>query len=191
MHRAVARTTAGVLAIVGAIGCASTRKIAAPASCSEELPPPDRGRATAPTAQAEASHSLLSSSVLNLEDVKKYIDRFKQSVRRAWEPKAESVMAQKDPRGRCLCSDRRTVVKFTLDRSGAIHDVVVVQSSRLAFLDRVAVEALNEVRQVDGPPTPIFGQGDRARMSFGFVLGLARPSDSVSTVGMRLRPNCP
>jgi TonB family protein len=112
--------------------------------------------------------------------VKKYVDRIKQTVGRIWKAKIEKATAEADPKGRCLCSDRRTIVEFTVDRSGAIRDVVVTHSSGVTFLDRVSVEAFNEVRQVEGPPPAIFGEKATAVMGFGFTLGLGRGARSTS-----------
>ena len=106
-------------------------------------------------------------------DVKEYIDRLKDAVGRVWTPKAEHLMKEKDPDALCVCSDRRTVVEFTLDRSGSFSDVHVVKSSRVGFLDRLAVEAMREVGKVNDPPPSLFGDGEvTASLGFGFVLGI-------------------
>jgi TonB family protein len=117
--------------------------------------------------------------------LKEYGQRLTKTVRPVWFSKVERLALDKDPQGRCLCSPRRAVVEFTIDRSGSILACHIVQSSEVGFVDQSALEAMNEVGQVKDPPASIFGDQPSAKMAIGFTLALDERFESWSCDRLR------
>ena len=159
-----------VIAVISTTACATSKAasrrpyVPPPHYCSEGLPAPEAARS--------ASDDSQPGRLENDPSVKDYVRRLKEAARAIWIPKVERLGYQKDPRGRCLCSQRRAVVEFTIDRSGSILPSRIVRSSQVRFVDQSALETMNEIGQVKDPPTSIFGDQPTVKLAFGFVLAL-------------------
>ncbi|MBS2022843.1 MAG: TonB family protein [Deltaproteobacteria bacterium] len=100
-----------------------------------------------------------------------YLNRVKETVGRIWTSDVQEVSARRDPTGAVhMYTDRRTVVEFTLDRSGEIRDVKVSSSSGVDYLDRVAVDAFKKAERFPNPPAGLLGTEGQITLPFAFTL---------------------
>lgn len=100
-----------------------------------------------------------------------YLNRVKETVGRIWSLDVQQVAMRRDPTGDLfLYKDRRTVVEFTLDKSGEIRDVKVSLSSGVDYLDRVAVDAFKKAERFPNPPSGLLGIDGQITLPFAFTL---------------------
>ena len=110
-----------------------------------------------------------------------FLNRVKETVGRVWVQKVQSEAGKRDPTGQLYSyKDRRTVVEFTLDKSGEITDVKVAGSSGVPYLDEVAVDAFKVVQRFPNPPPGLIQENGVVTLPFAFTLLAA-------TGGMRLQ----
>src|SRR5207248_1514449 len=103
-----------------------------------------------------------------------YLNRVKETVARIWEPSVQEQVQRHDPTGHMYSyKDRRTIVEFTLDRTGEVKGVRVQESSGVTYLDQVAVDAFRRAERFPNPPPGLFDEMGTARIGFGFVLHAA------------------
>ena len=109
-----------------------------------------------------------------------YFNRVKESVARVWTQKVQDESTKRDPTGQLYSyRDRRTVVYYTIDKTGEVVDVHVVASSGVPYLDEVAVDSFRIVERFPNPPPGLVSDG-HATICFAFTLLAA-------TGGMRLQ----
>jgi len=110
-----------------------------------------------------------------------FLNRVKETVGRVWVQKVQDAAGKRDPTGQLYSyKDRRTVVEFTLDKSGEITDVKVAGSSGVPYLDEVAVDAFKVVQRFPNPPPGLIQENGVVTLPFAFTLLAA-------TGGMRLQ----
>ena len=98
---------------------------------------------------------------------------------------------RRDPTGQLYSfRDRRTVIEFTLDKSGEIKDVKVQASSGVDYLDRVAVDAFKKAERFPNPPTGLLGTDGVITMPFAFTL-LATTGGARMQMGPAYLPGSP
>jgi len=136
----------------------------------------------------EGDETLLNSRAFKYAG---YLNRVKETVARIWEPSVQEEVAKHDPSGRMYSyKDRRTLVEFTLDRSGSVKEVRVQESSGVTYLDQVAVDAFRRAERFPNPPPGLFDATGTARIGFGFVL-YAAPEGVRMSFGPAYLPGSP
>ncbi|HZX95961.1 MAG TPA: energy transducer TonB [Myxococcales bacterium] len=119
-----------------------------------------------------------------------FLNRVKESVARVWTQKVIDESSRRDPTGQLYSfRDRRTVVEYTIDKTGEIVDVRVLQSSGVQYLDEVALDAFRVVQRFPNPPPGLVPDG-RVALGFAFTL-MAMPSGPRLQVGPAYLPGSP
>lgn len=96
-----------------------------------------------------------------------FFNRIAESIRREWHPGVP--LAQRDPSGQIYgIEDRYTVLRVTIDRQGAIEELVVAESCGVDFLDQEAMRAFRAAQPFANPPRKLFARGDTYSFQFGF-----------------------
>ena len=136
----------------------------------------------------EGDETLLNSRAFKYAG---YLNRVKETVARIWVPAVEDQAQRHDPNGHMYSfKDRRTVVEYTLDRSGEVRDVHVLESSGVSYLDQVAVDSFRRAQRFPNPPPGLFNEAGTARLGFAFTL-LAAPDGLRMSFGPAYLPNSP
>jgi len=136
----------------------------------------------------EGDETLLNSRAFKYAG---YLNRVKETVARIWVPAVEDSAQRHDPNGHMYSfKDRRTVVEYTLDRSGEVKDVHVAESSGVSYLDQVAVDSFRRAQRFPNPPPGLFNETGTARLGFAFTL-LAAPEGVRMSFGPAYLPNSP
>jgi len=98
-----------------------------------------------------------------------FFNRVKREVSARW--RAVEVYRAHDPRGEVYgVQDRQTVLNITLDASGALAGVEVLQSSGVRALDLEAIEAFKRAQPFYHPPKGLVDPDGKIRFKFGFFL---------------------
>ena len=96
-----------------------------------------------------------------------FFNRMKRQVAQSWNPGA--VLVRRDPNGKVYGSkDRVTLVRVTLDTSGALIDVVVLKGSGVAALDEEATRAFRAAQPFPNPPAGMISDAASQQISFTF-----------------------
>jgi TonB family protein len=108
------------------------------------------------------------STFLNTREFKYagFFNRVKQRVSEQWNP--NSVLHQHDPTGRMLGRGRVTVVSVTIDRSGSLLNVQVVNGSGADFLDEEAMAAFERAAPFLNPPEGLLDPQGMISFRFSF-----------------------
>jgi TonB family protein len=101
-----------------------------------------------------------------------YFQRIRQRLDRAWEKSLRDKLEKIYHRGRSLASERdyttRTLV--TLDQTGKVVRVQILEESGTRDLDDAAVRAFNEAGPFPNPPQGLVGVGKAVEIRWDFVL---------------------
>ena len=98
-----------------------------------------------------------------------FFNRVKREVSARW--RAIEVYRAHDPRGEVYgVQDRQTVLNVTLDASGALAGIEVLQSSGVRALDLEAIEAFKRAQPFYHPPKGLADPDGKIRFKFGFFL---------------------
>jgi TonB family protein len=100
-----------------------------------------------------------------------YFEAFKKVVRDKWTALVVDRIKTEDPTG-CKFSavDRDVVLNFRLQADGRIRDVTVAESAQVAYIDQMAVEALEAVSPITAPPPGLLDADGTVRLPFVFKL---------------------
>lgn len=112
-----------------------------------------------------------NKSALNTREYRfaHFFNRVKREVSERW--RAIDVYRAHDPRGQVYgVQDRQTVLNVTLDASGALAGVEVIQSSGVRALDLEAIEAFKRAQPFYNPPKGLADPDGKIRFKFGFFL---------------------
>jgi TonB family protein len=102
-----------------------------------------------------------------------FFNRVKREVGKNWEIIEEYM--RNDPRGNVYgIKDRITVLAITIDLSGIVHHIEVVQESGMPFLDKSAKDAFIKAQPFYEPPKGLAEADGMIRFRFSFHLGLKR-----------------
>jgi periplasmic protein TonB len=136
-----------------------------------EAPPAPATRPRARPAQVAAGTGAAGGrGARNEAAVAGLSDSARRSIVASWgaEIRARVEAGKVHPRG--LSASGRPVVRITVARSGALEDVRVIQSSRVAALDEAAVRAVRQAGRFPAAP----GALDLARVSFDLPISFTR-----------------
>lgn len=97
-----------------------------------------------------------------------FFNRVKQDVGAQWHP--ISAIREADPTGAGLAADRSTVLSVTLDASGRIEALRIVQSSGFGSLDREAMAAFERAQPFQNPPPGLLNERGGLAFNFGFYI---------------------
>jgi len=98
-----------------------------------------------------------------------FFNRVKREVSERW--RAIEVYRARDPRGQVYgVKDRHTVINVTLDSSGALAGVELLQSCGIMALDLEAIEAFKRAQPFHNPPKGLADPDGKIRFKFGFFL---------------------
>ncbi|ACY15799.1 energy transducer TonB family protein [Haliangium ochraceum] len=117
------------------------------------------------------------STALNARQWKfaSFFNRSKRQVAQNWNP--NRVIAATDPKGNVLgVKDRVTVLRITLDPSGALKDAIVLRSSGAEFLDAEAVRAFRAAQPFPNPPPGLVDASGEISFTFNFHLQMVARS---------------
>lgn len=96
-----------------------------------------------------------------------FFNRMKRQVAQNWNPGA--VLVRRDPNGKVYGGkDRVTLVRVTLDASGALVGVVVLKSSGVEALDEEATRAFRAAQPFPNPPAGMISDPASQQISFTF-----------------------
>jgi len=136
----------------------------------------------------EGDETLLNSRAFKYAG---YLNRVKETVARIWVPAVEDQAQKHDPNGHMYSfKDRRTIVEYTLDKTGDVKDVHIAVSCGVEYLDRVAVDSFRRAQRFPNPPPGLFDESGTARLGFAFTL-LAAPEGVRMSFGPAYLPNSP
>jgi TonB family protein len=160
----------------------------------DELNPPGRLQVTPSLTQLErisglpANDHLLEETddetALNTWRFKHatFFNRVADAIRREW--KGGAVLNRYDPGGRVFGhSDRATMVRVTLDRSGNVVDLAVAEQSGAGPLDDEAIRAFRRAGPFPNPPAALFAGAEKFTFLFGFHVTYNR-----SNIDLNWRP---
>ena len=120
-----------------------------------------------------------------------FLNRVKETVGRIWVREVQDEAQRHDPSGAMYSyKDRRTVVEFSLDRSGELKDVHITISCGVDYLDRTAVEAFRRAERFPNPPPGLLGDDGLVRLPFAFTL-LAATGGVKMQIGPAYLPGSP
>jgi TonB family protein len=114
---------------------------------------------------------------LNTRDFKyaTFINRMGQSIGDLWRPRMRDAVEDRDPDGSMFFyRDRTVVLGLTMDLSGRVTDLSILQSSNIDFFDRVAEAAVRSAQPFPNPPPGMFSPDGTARVEFSFTALAAR-----------------
>jgi TonB family protein len=96
-----------------------------------------------------------------------FFNRLKEQIAHYWRPMPE--YARRDPTGNIYgLQNRLTVLTVALTEEGALHDVQVLQSSGIAFLDDAGVDAIRAAAPFMHPPRGLLNADKRIVFNFAF-----------------------
>lgn len=105
-----------------------------------------------------------------------FFNRLKRRVAQSWHP--DKVYLRRDPTGKVYGQkDRITVLRVSLDPSGALAKVYIQKQSGVDFLDDEAVRAFREAGPFPNPPRALVEDG-LITFSFGFHFQIGGRPDS-------------
>lgn len=100
-----------------------------------------------------------------------FLNQMRRAIAEFWYPSVERAIRERDPEGTDVFYRERTVVlHLTLDRSGSVRRLSIAESSDVAFVDEVALEAVRAAQPFANPPRAMFGDGGEARVPFAFTV---------------------
>lgn len=98
-----------------------------------------------------------------------FFNRLHAQVAAVWHPQDE--VRRRDPTGNIYGGiDRTTLVYVSLNAAGGLEEVAVQESSGVAFLDQIAVDAFRRAAPFLHPPRGLPDEDGRVNFSFGFHL---------------------
>ncbi|WP_242336537.1 MULTISPECIES: energy transducer TonB [Anaeromyxobacter] len=104
-----------------------------------------------------------------------FFNQVRREIGADWYPRVRAAVRERDPEFKHFFYKERTVVvSVTLDRSGHVTDLSVLQSSNVDFFDRVAMASVRQAQPFPNPPGGLFGSEPTTRVPFTFTL---YPSD--------------
>ncbi len=104
-----------------------------------------------------------------------FFNQVRREIGADWYPRVRAAVRERDPEFKHFFYKERTVVVgVTLDRSGHVTDLSVLQSSNVDFFDRVAMASVRQAQPFPNPPGGLFGSEPTTRVPFVFTL---YPSD--------------
>ena len=100
-----------------------------------------------------------------------FMNRMKSEIAQQWFPRIRDAQRQRDPDGSLFFYRERTVVLgLTIDTSGNVKDLSVMQSSNVDFFDRLAVSSVRAAQPFPNPPTGMFHAESQVRIPFSFTM---------------------
>ena len=100
-----------------------------------------------------------------------FMNRMKSEIANQWYPRVRDAQRQRDPDGSVYFYKERTVVLgLTIDTSGNVKDLSVLQSSNVEFFDRLAVSSVQAAQPFPNPPRGMFHDEDQVRIPFSFTM---------------------
>ena len=98
-----------------------------------------------------------------------FFNRIKSKVAKVWSPQHQ--IARYDPTGSLLgLKDRITVIRVSIDRTGSLQSVSLVESSGVAYLDEEAERAFRSAAPFPFPPKELFDENGSFAFEFSFRL---------------------
>jgi TonB family protein len=100
-----------------------------------------------------------------------FMNRMKSEIAQQWFPRVRDAQQARDPDGRLYFYKERTVVLgLTLDTSGNVKDLSVLQSSNVEFFDRAALSSVQAAQPFPNPPRGMFHEEGQVRIPFSFTM---------------------
>lgn len=100
-----------------------------------------------------------------------FLNRMRGAIGDQWYPRVRSASHDRDPDGSMFFYKERTVVlSLTLDVSGRLTDLSVLESSSIDFFDSVAEAAVRAAQPFPNPPRGMFGGDGVTHIPFAFTL---------------------
>jgi TonB family protein len=100
-----------------------------------------------------------------------FLNQMRSAIGDVWYPSVETAIRERDPEGKDVFFRERTVVlELTLGPSGELRRLAIAESSRVPFVDEVAVAAVRKAQPFSNPPHAMFGPGGEARIPFAFTV---------------------
>lgn len=100
-----------------------------------------------------------------------FMNRMKGEIAQQWYPRVRDAQRQRDPDGSLYFYRERTVVLgLTIDLSGTVKDLSVLQSSNVEFFDRLALSSVRAAQPFPNPPRGMFNEDEQVRIPFSFTM---------------------
>jgi TonB family protein len=100
-----------------------------------------------------------------------FFNRMKTEIGHEWYPRVRDAQHARDPEGSMFFyKDRTVALGITLDSSGRVKDLSVLETSNVDFFDRVALDSVRAAQPFPNPPQGLLGGDGEARFSFSFTL---------------------
>ncbi len=113
-----------------------------------------------------------------------YLNEMRRAIGAAWYPRVRESVEARDPDGSALFYRERTVVLgVTLGEAGDVKALSLEESSKLDFVDALALAAVRQAGPFPNPPRAMFEGRGEVRIPFAFTI---YPADRRGT--LRWRP---
>ncbi len=100
-----------------------------------------------------------------------YMNQVRRQIGDEWYPRVQSASKDRDPEGKHFFYKERTVVLgVTLDTTGHVRDLAVLQSSNVEFFDRIAMTSVEKAQPFLNPPSGMFHADGVVTFPFAFTL---------------------
>jgi protein TonB len=100
-----------------------------------------------------------------------FMNRMKSEIAQQWFPRVRDAQRARDPDGSVYFYKERTVVLgLTIDTSGNVKDLSVLQSSNVEFFDRAAMSSVQAAQPFPNPPRGMFHEDQQVRIPFSFTM---------------------
>jgi TonB family protein len=100
-----------------------------------------------------------------------YMNQIRRRIGEAWYPRVDEAMRSRDPEGKSFFYKERTVtLGVTLDLSGRVTDLDVLETSNIDFYDRLAIASVRQAQPFLNPPPGMFEHDGLARFPFSFTV---------------------
>jgi TonB family protein len=100
-----------------------------------------------------------------------FLNQMRNEIGEHWYPSVAEAIRERDPEGKEVFYRERTVVlHLTLGPSGDLRGLTIAESSRVDFVDAVAVASVRRAQPFANPPRALFGPDGEARVPFAFTV---------------------
>jgi len=100
-----------------------------------------------------------------------YLNQMRREIGEEWYPRVRDAVRGRDPEGESFFYRERTVVLgIAVAPSGDVKGLSVLESSKIPFVDEIAIASVREAQPFPNPPRAMFEEGAEVRVPFAFTI---------------------